>query len=339
MKKMLVIALISVIVFGCGKSKNENPQDKQLLTQEEITKVATDAKTFFRIIPDKMPGSEANTPEMVALGKKLYFEKKLSSDNTISCNSCHLLDNNGPGVDNKPTSSGVGGKLGTRNSPTVLNAGFHFVQFWDGRAKDLTEQAKGPILNPVEMAMASEKDVVKKISEIAEYKEMFSKAFPKDASPITYDNLAKAIAAFEMTLITHDRFDNFLNGNLTALTQEELKGLDLFIKTGCTTCHTGALMGGTLYQKMGLVNPYSDKTDKGRFDITKQDADMFMFKVPSLRNIALTAPYFHDGKSATLEDAVSQMAWLQLNKKLTAEDSKLITKFLGSLTDKDREKK
>ncbi|MFN3246723.1 MAG: cytochrome-c peroxidase, partial [Leptonema sp. (in: bacteria)] len=217
-------------------------------------------------------------------------------------------------------------------------AGFHIAQFWDGRAKDLVEQAKGPILNPVEMAMPSEAAVVKKISAIQEYKDLFPKAFPNEKEAITYENIAKAIAAFESTLITKDRFDDFLKGDAKSLTPEEQKGLKTFMDVGCIQCHNGALLGGNSYQKMGKLNPYETK-DLGRYNVTKKEEDKYMFKVPSLRNVALTAPYFHDGQAKTLEDAVKQMAWLQLNKKLTDEEVQSIVAFLKSLTDKSREVK
>lgn len=241
------------------------------------------------------------------------------------------------GVDNNQFSNGApAGTIGGRNSPTVLNAGFHLAQFWDGRAADLTEQAKGPILNPVEMAMPSEEAVVKKIGAIEEYQTLFKAAFPEAKEAITYDNLAFAIAAFESTLITKDRFDDFLGGDAKALSAEEKKGLKSFMDAGCMSCHNGPLLGGNSYQKMGLLNPYANTKDLGRYDVTKKDADKYFFKVPSLRNVALTAPYFHDGASATLEDAVQQMAHLQLNKKLSDEEVKSIVTFLGALTDKER---
>ena len=338
MKHSLYLLLTLVLLFSCGKPK-DGPADEQLLTQEQLTKLAEDAKIYFKAVPDKMPGSETDTPELIALGEKLYNDVRLSLDNTISCNSCHLLNDNKAGVDNKPVSIGVGNKNGTRNSQTVLNAGFQFVQFWDGRAKDLVEQAKGPILNPVEMAMPNEKEVVKRIVSVAEYKEMFMKSFPNDKGLVSFDNIAKAIAAFERTLVTHDRFDDYIKGQSDALTQEELKGLDIFINVGCTTCHTGALLGGNIYQKMGLIHPYADTVDKGRYDVTKVETDKYMFKVPMLRNVALTSPYFHDGKVAGLEDAIIQMAWMQLNKKLTPEEAGYIAKFFNALIDKKREKK
>jgi cytochrome c peroxidase len=217
-----------------------------------------------------------------------------------------------------------------------LNAGFHIAQFWDGRAATLADQAKGPILNPVEMGMPGEKAVVEKLSKIPEYTEAFAKAFPGVKNPLTYQNLADAIAAFERTLITRDRFDDFLNGNDSALTKAEVLGLQTFLNQGCVTCHMGPLLGGNSYRKIGQVNPYDTK-DLGRFELTKKEEDRFVFKVPSLRNVALTEPYFHDGSAATLPDAVSKMAFHQLGKKLNEQEISEIVTFLKALTDKERQ--
>lgn len=319
-KLMVLTSLVSLIFISCGESK------------PEIDKLAImkNAQTVFKQLPAKMPGSENDTAEIIALGEKLYFDVRLSKEDNQSCNTCHAIDYNGAGVDNLPTSPGsILKTIGTRNSPTVLNAGFHFVQFWDGRSPDLKDQAKGPILNPIEMGMPSEKAVVKKIGAIAEYKEMFKAAGFK----ITYDNIAEAIAAFERTLITKDRFDMFLKGNPQALKNDEILGLALFIDKGCTTCHTGELLGGNMYQKMGLLKAYADTTDKGRFEVTGKENDKYMFKVPSLRNIALTAPYFHDGKVADLKEATILMADIQLGKTLTDDEANKIVSFMESLSD------
>lgn len=286
-------------------------------------------------IPARMPGAEKDTPEQVALGKRLYFEKRLSANDSQSCNSCHAVDKGRGGVDNEPTSPGAFGKRGGRNSPTTLNAGFHVAQFWDGRAADLQAQAKGPILNPGEMAMPDDKAVIAKLSKDKSYVRDFAKAFP-GANPMTYDNLAAAIASFERTLVTHDRFDDFLNGKDDALTAAELKGLREFLSVGCTTCHNGPLVGGNSFRKVGAVNPYENTRDRGRIEVTKEEEDLFLFKVPSLRNIALTAPYFHDGAQNTLPEAVRKMAWLQLGVKLGDEQADSIAAFLGALTDKGR---
>lgn len=288
-------------------------------------------------VPDRMPGAEKDTAALVKLGKELYFEKALSKNNSQSCNSCHRVDGKGGGVDNEATSPGAFGKRGGRNSPTTLNAGFQFAQFWDGRAEDLKAQAKGPVLNPVEMAMPAEAEVVSRLGAMAKYGELFRAAFPGQAQPVTYDNMAHAIAAFERTLVTHDRFDTFLKGDDKALSATELKGLNEFLTLGCTTCHYGPVIGGQVYQKIGLVNPYPTD-DKGRSEITKDEDDHFKFKVPMLRNIAITQPYFHKGQVATLDDAVRKMAWHQLGKELSKDQADALVAFLHALTDTERAK-
>jgi cytochrome c peroxidase len=306
------------------------------LQAADIEALRAKAKEVFGPLPDKMPGAEKDTKEMVQLGEKLYFEKRLSINEKLSCNSCHLVDKRQAGVDNEPTSEGAHGSRGDRNSPTTLNAGFHFAQFWDGRAKDLQEQAKGPVLNPVEMAMPDEAEVVRRLGADKRYSKLFKAAFPADGNPITYDNFAHAVAAFERTLRTQDRFDDFLKGNDKAMNAQELRGLGLFLTAGCTTCHTGPTIGGNMYQKIGLLHPYSNTNDVGRIKITKEDYDAYRFKVPSLRNVALTWPYFHDGRAANLESAIKQMAYMQLDKQLPDEDIAALKAFLGSLSDKNR---
>lgn len=296
----------------------------------------TQAMLFLQPLPDKMPGAENDTPARVELGKTLFFEKRLSLNNTQSCNTCHSLDKGRGGVDNEPTSPGALGGRGSRNSPTVLNAGYHIAQFWDGRAATLEDQAKGPILNPVEMAMPEEKVVIERLSPDPVYQKAFAEAFPGEENPINYDNLAKAIAAFERTLRTNDRFDDFLKGDDAALSDVEREGLQLFISTGCVTCHMGPAVGGSFFQKMGLLKPYSDTKDTGREAVTGNEAEKFFFKVPSLRNIALTAPYFHDGAAKTLEEAIETMADIQLGKTLSKDETRKIAAFLRSLTDKQR---
>jgi cytochrome c peroxidase len=295
------------------------------------------ANRIFSPLPDTMPGSENDTPERIALGKKLYFEKRLSINDTQSCASCHLLDDGFAGVDNLPTSPGAKGELGTRNSPTVLNAGWQDSQFWDGRAEDLVEQAKGPILNPIEMGMPDEQTVEKKIRGIAEYKDAFATAFPGSDPAISYQNIAEAIAAFERTLITPSRFDDFMKGDADALNKAEQRGLEAFIKIDCKTCHDGILVGGETYEPLGKEHPYENQTDQGMYTVTQDENDRMFFKVAPLRNVALTAPYFHDGKIATLDEAVRTMGKLQLDEELTDQQVSDITSFLKALTDKNRE--
>lgn len=301
-----------------------------LVCAYDIESLRAQAKAVHGVLPDKMPGAENDTPALIELGERLYFETALSNDGTQSCNSCHRIDMGRGGVDNEVTSIGVTGQRGERNSPTVWNAGFHVSQFWDGRATNLKEQAKGPILNPVEMAIPDEATAIANLRAEG-YVPLFEEVFSADESPLSYDNIAHAISAFERTLITEDRFDAFLKGDDSALTQKEREGYQAFVQAGCSACHNGPLFGGNMYMKMGVVHPYANKKDKGRFTVTNSPSDMYMFKVPSLRNVTKTAPYFHDGTVATLEEAVAQMAWLQLNRKLSEQETEDIVRFLGAL--------
>ena len=269
------------------------------------------------------------TEAKITLGRTLYFDPRLSASNTISCNSCHQLDRFG--VDGEPTSPGHKGERGERNSPTVYNAAFHFVQFWDGRAATIEEQAKGPILNPVEMGMSGDVAVIDKLRAIPGYQPLFAAAFPNQPQPITYDNIALAIGAFERKLVTPAPFDRYLAGDTGALTEQQQLGLAKFMDNGCIICHTGPLLGGSMYQKLGLVKPYPSK-DPGRAKVTNSPADQNIFKVPSLRNIAQTGPYFHDGSLKTLPETVKVMGEYQLGRQLSDQDVALIVDFLGSLT-------
>ena len=289
--------------------------------------------TMFAPLPASVPsaGGEASA-ELVTLGRMLYYEPRLSKSQTISCNSCHDLANYGS--DGQPTSDGHKGQRGDRNSPTVFNAAAHFVQFWDGRAPDVEEQAKGPVLNPVEMAMPAEPVVVAVLESMPEYVDLFKKAFPNDRKPVTYDNMARAIGAFERKLMTPARWDALLNGDAGALTAEETIGLRTFLDAGCQSCHSGALLGGTSYQRLGAVKPHPLSADPGRFKVTKNEADRSVFKVPSLRNIEKTGPYYHDGSVTSLDQAVRDMAEFQLGKTLTADQSRQIVEFLKVLTGK-----
>ncbi|NPA41538.1 MAG: cytochrome-c peroxidase [Aquificae bacterium] len=328
------LALMAVTVGSLVAVGISSADDKKLLEE---------ARKYFKPLP-KVAESKENpvTPEKVKLGKMLYYEPRLSKSGLISCNTCHNLATYG--VDNLPTSVGHRWQIGPRNAPTTLNAALHVAQFWDGRAKDVEEQAKGPILNPIEMAMDSPEEVVKRLKSIPEYVKLFKKAFPKDKDPLTYENVAKAIAAFERTLMTPSRFDKFLQGDLNALTKEEKKGLKTFIEVGCASCHNGPALGGTMFTRFGIVEAYWEETrnyvtldkptmpmDVGKFAVTHKEEDLYVFKVPSLRNISRTYPYFHDGSVWNLEDAVQVMAKVQLGKKLTKEQVKSIVTFLKAL--------
>lgn len=314
----LVTGLVAVLAPLAGAAE---PTAEELQSQ---------AAGIFRPLPKEMASpNHPVTAEKITLGRMLYYDPRLSKSQTISCNTCHLLDE--AGVDHLSTSEGDRKQHGVRNAPTVYNAAQQFVQFWDGRAKDVEEQAKGPVLNPVEMAMPSEAATVAVLRSIPGYAPLFAAAFPGEKDPITFENMALAIGAFERRLVTPSPFDRFLEGDLKALTPDQLAGLATFISVGCIICHNGAGVGGGLYQKIGVVHEYPTK-DIGRAEITKHDADKFFFKVPSLRNVVQTGPYFHDGKVTTLAEAIQIMGWDQLGKKLTPEQVTSIAAFLGSLS-------
>ncbi len=315
--RVLKTAILSVIAV----SVSAMAYDSDLLNK---------AKNYFKPLPKEIPAPKDNptTPEKVELGKKLYYDPRLSLSGVISCNTCHNLATFG--VDGVEASLGHQFKTGGRNSPTVLNAGFHIAQFWDGRAKTLEEQAKGPILAHVEMAMPNPEFVVLKLKTIPGYVKEFKEVFGGN-DPITYDNIAKAIAAFERTLVTPSRFDKFLKGDTNALTKKEKEGLRLFIDKGCASCHNGVAVGGEMFAKFGIVKPYPTP-DMGKYKVTKKEEDKYVFKVPSLRNIAMTYPYFHDGSVWDLKEAVRIMGETQLGIKLSHDEIDKIVAFLKSLT-------
>lgn len=283
--------------------------------------------------PPALPGNPATTAK-VELGKMLYFDPRLSASHAISCNSCHNVGLGG--VDGEETSIGHQWQRGGRNAPTVLNAVFNTAQFWDGRAKDLEAQAGGPMVNPIEMASPKE-HVGEQLVAIPGYVAAFKAAFPGDVKPVTLANAQKAIALFEATLITPNApFDKYLKGDAAALTATQKEGLQLFISKGCAACHNGINVGGGMYAPFGVVeNPGADflpSSDKGRLAVTKSVSDQYVFKVPTLRNIALTAPYFHTGRSWDLRQAVAVMGTSQLGAQLSADETQKIAAFFESLT-------
>lgn len=272
----------------------------------------------------KTPQQEAK----IELGKMLWFDPRLSLSGKVSCNTCHDLSTNG--ADTKPLSIGYAGRKGTVNSPTVFNAEKQIAQFWNGRAKTLAEQATGPITNPLEMAMTPElaEGVIRSIPG---YRPYFEKAF--GSKNPTFSEIAEALAAFETTLTTPNApFERYLKGDKNALTQQQIDGLKLFRRSGCIRCHSGNLLGGTSFQKVGSVRPYvTDNSSKGRMDVSGKPWDEMMFKVPTLLNVERTAPYFHDGAVKTLPDAVKKMADIQLDMNLSEKQVEEIVAFLESL--------
>lgn len=310
----------------------------QVAAAADPQRVVRYAHRYMEALPEAMPGAQNDTPARVELGRKLFFDQRLSVNDTQSCSSCHFLEKgNRAGVDNLPRSPGARGKLGRRNAPTVLNAGWQFAQFWDGRAEDLVEQAKGPILDELEMAMASGEAVAEKLRGIDEYREPFAAAFPDAEQPITFDNTARAIAAFERTLRTESRFDDFMAGDMDALSEQEVRGLDTFIEVNCVSCHDGPLVGGGLFETLGVYEDYPNQEDQGLYEVTGKEDDRMKFKVAPLRNVALTGPYYHDGRVSDLDQVVREMAAMQLDKELSDQEAADIVAFLKALTGKELE--
>ncbi len=267
----------------------------------------------------------------VDLGRRLFYDTHLSVNNSVSCDTCHKLT--AYGVDpGKSVSTGHDKKPGGRNSPTVYNAGLQFVQFWDGRAATLAEQAAGPMMNPVEMGMPSPEAVVAYLHSSPDYKKQFQQAYPGARDPVVMDNVTDAIADFESGLITPARWDQYLQGNTNALSNEEKRGLRVFLRSGCASCHAGKGLGGNSYQKLGAYRDWPDRTtDLGRMAVTHNPADLLYFKVPLLRNVTETGPWFHDGKVKTIDEAVRLMERYQTGRRLSEDDVRSIVAFLGSL--------
>ncbi len=297
---------------------------------ESDKKLLEEASLNFEPLPTIENDNSDIAQARIDLGKNLYLDPILSMNNQISCNSCHQLDQFG--VDHEPTSAGHAGKRGERNSPTTYNAFLHITQFWDGRAKDVEEQALRQILNPNEMGMTDEIAVIEKLQNTNNYPVKFKKAFPSDKKPIKYRNIGIAIGAFERTLITPSPFDEYLRGNIRALSAKERMGLKKFTEVGCVSCHNGVAIGGGMYQKLGAVEEYPNNEDLGLYEVTGNEDDKYFFKVPTLRNVTKTGPWLHDGSITELTTAIKLMGRYQLGVELTQVEIEEIAAFLGSLT-------
>jgi cytochrome c peroxidase len=344
MRQSLLASLFALLSLGAGPALAEDALRDQ-------------AKGLFEAIPKTAPALPDNpaTPEKLALGKMLYFEPRLSEGRDLACATCHNLSMGG--VDGGALSGGHNAQLAGREVQTVLNAVFNKSQYWDGRAADLKDQVVnsvmanpkamlktrgGPMaINPTELAATKQREI-DQLKALPGYVEAFKTAFPGDADPLNYDNIGRVIALFEATLITPDSaFDRWLTGDDAALTDDQKAGLKLFVDKGCSTCHNGVNVGGASFAKFGVVaNPgpeHLPAEDTGRYVVTKANADRYVFKVPSLRNVELTAPYFHTGSTFDLEKAVSVMAEAQLGAKLSDAEAKKIVAFLKTLTGKQPE--
>lgn len=342
----LVLGFVSC-AFACTENEPPSPPVRQTAAPvaDPVDRAALleRAKSLFGSIE---PENTTDDPEVeaarVALGKALYYEERLSKNHDLSCNSCHDLEHYGVDVreqDGKrtPTSRGHRGVFGERNSPTTYNAFVHVAQFWDGRAEDVEAQAKGPVLNPVEMAMPGAKRAVEVLRSIPGYRPMFAAAFPEQKKPITWDNFATAVGAFERKLVTPAPVDRFLAGDVDVLTEQQARGFELFTER-CVACHMGPGFGGAIYQKLGLLKAYPTE-DRGRVAVTGNADDERVFKVPSLRNVAMTAPYLHDGSVETLPEMVAIMSEYQTPQgKLTEAQIEDVVAFLEALTGDIHEK-
>jgi cytochrome c peroxidase len=340
-----LLATLFLLAAGCGQADNSAEVALELSggakpvvaaaaaaapAASESAQKAFNPRLLRRFVPARATIADVEPdPAKIELGRMLYHEKRLSKSQELSCNSCHQLDRYG--VDSEPTSKGHNGQRGGRNAPTVFHAAGHFGQYWDGRASTIEEQALGPILNPIEMAAPNEKYVVQVLSSMPPYVAAFKKAFPGEKDPISFVNVGRAIGAFERKLTTRARWDDYLEGKTSALSDKEVEGLKLFTNLGCMGCHTGEFLGGSMYEKVGAVQPWPGQKDQGRYDLTHRDGDRMLFKVPTLRNISETAPYFHDGSAATLQEAVGMMGKHQLGLQLDSAEVDAIVTWLNSL--------
>jgi cytochrome c peroxidase len=330
----------AVAIAACGRD-NAPPPDRALRTAPPSA-----PQTAVAFAPDSLTASERglfgalpvafaangvrpNRAE-VDLGRMLYYDNLLSGGHDVSCNSCHPL--NAYGADGRPVSYGDAGHTGSRNSPTVYNAAGQAHQFWDGRAASVEEQAKGPILNPAEMAMPEPAAVLEHLQALPAYRAAFHAAFPGEPNPITYDNVGRAIGAFERGLVTPARWDRLLTGDRSALSRQEVRGAREFVANGCAACHNGVLVGGGSLQPLGRARQWPVRADSGRFAVTGNPADLYVFKVPTLRNVAQTGPYFHDGSVSSLDEAIRLMARHQVGRELSAQQVADIHAWLASLT-------
>ncbi len=327
LRRLSLCVLCSLILSSCFSS--HEPEEEISAASDESIKYSNNSYDSLRPLPQSLKLDA----KRVVLGKILFHDTRLSKDNSTSCASCHSLEKGG--TDNLARSIGINGAIGSINAPTVLNSGFNFVQFWDGRAVTLEEQVASPIHNMTEMG-SNWQEIIKKLSSDKQLTRKFRHAY---IGGLTSENIQDAIASYERALITpNSPFDKFLRGDLSAMNDEALEGYHLFKDYGCDSCHQGMNIGGNMYQRLGVMDDYFrdrgnvTNEDYGRFNVTGLESDKYKFKVPSLRNVALTAPYFHDGSAKTLHDAVTVMTRYQLGKPVNGKDINLLVAFLEGLT-------
>ena len=332
MKTKIVLASTAALALAACHGEEPIPHAKKHVEARPVASVQgveidSGKLALYSALPAVME-SKANpmTDQKVALGRMLFYDPRFSKSHDTSCNTCHDLE--AYGADGKDVPSAKS----RRNTPTVYNAALQFAQGWDGRAETVEDQVKSHMVSPGEMAMQSPERVVAALKAVPEYVDAFKKAFPEDDDPLTFDDFAKAVGAFTRKLTTPSTWDRFLSGDKSALTDDEKNGFLKFVDTGCAACHMGPLIGGTMYQKLGLVKPWPNQKDKGRMDISKSASDEMMFKASQLRNVERTAPYFHDASAKTLDEAVKLMASYQLNKELSDGDAQSIVTWFKTLS-------
>jgi cytochrome c peroxidase len=316
----------NVMVVDTQSAPNAAPDaasHESAFANEEVS-----PRVLRRFAPLDIKAQPANLA-LIDLGRKLYYDPRLSQTGKVSCNTCHPLDKYG--ATNTQVSTGIDGRKGSRNAPSTYHAAGHFVQFWDGRASTIEAQATMPISNKNEMGMTGP-EAVAAVKKISGYRAEFAEAFPSEADPVSFERIGLAIGAFERGLVTPSRWDRYLRGDKTALNAVEKSGAKLFANLGCIVCHTGPYVGGSMFERLGARVPWPKTTDHGREAVTGHAADDMVFKVPSLRNVAMTAPYFHDGSAATLNKAVRMMARHQLGVELEDDEARELEAWLGSLT-------
>ena len=328
------LVVVALAVIACGRGAEHGGGGQAAVAQAGDTTArpvtASELKQFAPLPAVMKAAGLERTPALIDLGRRLYHETVLSDGHDVSCNSCHAL--NGYGADGRRVSFGSLGHAGNRNAPTVYNAAGHLAQFWDGRAPSVEAQAMGPILNPAEMAMPDSQAVLAHMRASVDYRAAFRAAFPAQREPITYTNVGRAIGAFERGLVTPSRWDRYLEGDRSALSAEEQRGLATFVHAGCASCHNGAYVGGGALRKLGAAKPWPTLTDSGRFAVTKIPMDLFVFKVASLRNVEKTGPYFHDGSVASLDESIRLMGRHQLGVELNDTQVRELRAWLSALT-------
>ncbi|MCW7506757.1 cytochrome-c peroxidase [Leptospira levettii] len=346
-KVKFLILFFSILTFvcvsNCTEFKNdtgENNQFQYLISIQFFNDIsfASDlqqrAKNQIGSLPDFPPGSEDDTDAKINLGNKLFRDINLSANQIQACVTCHPIDGRSAGMDRQSTPRGTFGQLGKRNTPTILNVGYSSVLFWDGRRNSLYDQAIDPFINPIEMSLSSESELIQKIQNDPSYSEYFVRAFPSNPN-ISLHNVRLSLASFERSLISKSKFDDFVMGNLLIFNRQELEGLNIFLEVGCTNCHSGYMLGGNNLSKLEssfLYNP----NDFGKFEITGNSNDRYLFKIPSLRNVTLTQPYFHDGSVTSLRVTIERMNEYKLNRRLSSSEIDLLIVFLKTLSDKTK---